>query len=152
MLISHQAIHLISKVMKKHECIDLPAKGTSMFPFIREGDVCTFITCSPMTLEKGDIVLFHTVHGQLVTHRFYYRKRIGQSDYFMFKGDSNLGFDEPITEEQVIGKLIYIKKNGRRISANSWISVLWSKAVLSVPYISSWLRKYIDRKDSHHYT
>lgn len=148
MLADLEAVHLISNVMKKHKWIDLPAQGSSMFPYIQDGDVCTFVTCSPAELQKGDTALYHTVQGKLVTHRFVKKQTINDDTFYMFKGDTNLGFDEPIRDQQVIGKLIYIKRRSKRVSAGSVRSILWSKAILSLPYLSQWLRSYLNSRDT----
>ncbi|MHA7139530.1 signal peptidase I [Rossellomorea arthrocnemi] len=146
MLANQEAVHLISNVMKKHKWIDLPAQGTSMFPYIKDGDVCTFVTCAPSDLEKGDTALYHTVQGKLVTHRFVKQQTINEDKFYMFKGDTNLGLDEPIGDQQIIGKLIYIKRRNRKVSAGSVSSILWSKAILSFPYLSQWLRSYLNSR------
>jgi signal peptidase I len=146
MLANQEAVHLISNVMKKHKWIDLPAQGTSMFPYIQDGDVCTFVTCSPAELQRGDTALYHTVQGKLVTHRFVKQETINKYTFYMFKGDTNLGFDEPVGEQQIIGKLIYIKRRRRKISAGSVRSILWSKSILSLPYLSQWLRSYLNSR------
>ncbi|MCA1061491.1 signal peptidase I [Rossellomorea aquimaris] len=148
MLADQEAVHLISNVMKKHKWIDLPAHGISMFPYIQDGDVCTFVTCSAAELQKGDTALYHTVQGKLVTHRFVKQQTINDDTFYMFKGDTNLGFDEPIGDQQVIGKLVYIKRRRRKISAGSVRSILWSKAILSLPYLSQWLRSYLNRRNT----
>ncbi|KPL58254.1 signal peptidase I [Rossellomorea vietnamensis] len=148
MLANQEAIHLISNVMKKHKWIDLLAQGTSMFPYIQDGDVCTFVTCSPAELQKGDTALYHTVQGKLVTHRFVKQQTINEDTFYIFKGDTNLGFDEPVGDQQIVGKLIYIKRRRRRISAESVRSILWSKAILLLPYLSQWLRSYLNSRDT----
>jgi signal peptidase I len=146
MLVNQEAIGLISQVMRKHRWIEIPAKGTSMYPFIQEGDVCVFETCAPTELRKGDVILFHTVQGRLVTHRFYEMKTINGDQFFIFKGDTNFGFDEPVLAEQIIGRLSCIKRRKAKISARGRASILWSKAILSFPYLSQWIRFYVNRK------
>ena len=60
MLFDEETIHFFKSVIRKNEYLDLPAEGTSMFPFIQEGDICRFCECDPLRLKKGDVVLFYT--------------------------------------------------------------------------------------------
>lgn len=137
---------MVEHVIRKHRWIELPAKGTSMYPYIREGDACTFETCSPSDLEKGDVILFYNVQGQLIAHRFIKTMMIAGEKYLMCKGDTNLGFDEPILPQQVIGKLMYIKRGDNKSSTSTWGSVVWGEAILRFPSLAQMLRMYIDRK------
>lgn len=146
MQVSPQAIQLVEKVIRKHRWIELPAKGTSMYPYIREGDACTFETCSQSDLVKGDVILFHNVQGQLISHRFIKIIMSGGERYLMCKGDTNLGFDEPILPQQVIGKLMYIKRRDIQFSASTWGSFLWREAILRFPSLTQMLRMFVDRK------
>jgi signal peptidase len=139
---------LVSKVLKKYRLIDLPAQGTSMLPLIKEGDICTFRTCDPSKLKKGDIVLFFSSESKLVAHRFYYSKRIDNKQFFLFKGDTNLKQDHPVTKEHIVGKLTYIKTKKRKVSASQFSFELWSKAILLFPIISYWLRLLLDKRET----
>jgi signal peptidase len=139
---------LVGRLLKKYRLIDLPAKGTSMLPLIKEGDICTFRTCDPSKLNKGDIVLFFSSENKLVAHRYCHSKRVDNVQLFLFKGDTNLKQDLPVTTEQIVGKLISIKRKKRNISATHISFELWSKAILSFPFISYWLRLLLDKKET----
>lgn len=146
MLCDIPTIDLFKKVIKKNGYIDLPAQGNSMFPIIQKADICRFISCSPLHFKKGDIILFHSQNGQLIAHRFCESKLIDGIEHYFFKGDSNLGFDQPIVEEQVIGKLIFIQKRHSNINMEDFRVSLWSKLILSFPSLSGLLRKYLNWK------
>jgi signal peptidase len=139
---------LVSKVLKKYRLIDLPAQGTSMFPLIKEGDICTFRSCDPSKLKKGDIVLFFSSESKLVAHRFYQSKRIDNEQLFLFKGDSNIKEDHPITREHIIGKLAFIKRKRKKISITQFQYEIWSKAILLFPIISYWLRSFLNKRET----
>lgn len=55
-------------------------------------------------VKKDDVISF-VVGGDVITHRV-----IEDDDEIITKGDANNTVDEPITEEQVIGKVIYVGK------------------------------------------
>ncbi|MGQ5396156.1 MULTISPECIES: signal peptidase I [unclassified Paenibacillus] len=148
MLFSKEVIHLLTYAISKYGSIELPAQGNSMFPFIRKGDICRFIPCDASALKKGDIILFHTPTGQLIAHRYYELKPINNQMQYLFKGDTNLGFDMPVSREQIIGKLIQIQKNKRPILVTDWAAYFWGKLILAFPIISYLLRKYLNFKEN----
>ena len=55
----------------------------------------------------GDIIVFHQLYGdELIVHRAI-EKRLQNGDiYFVTKGDGNMGPDQPIPADHVIGKVI----------------------------------------------
>ena len=123
-----------------------------MFPLIQEGDVCRFCECDPLQLKKGEVALFYTDTGQLIAHRFYERKVIDGETFYFFKGDTNLGIDQPVTQEQIIGKLLYIQKRKSIVYASNFIVSIWRNFIIHFPITSSILRKYINHKYRITYT
>lgn len=146
MLCDGAAIDLFKQVISNHGFIDLPAQGNSMFPLIQKGDICRFIPCSPIQLKKGEIVLFHSKNGQLIAHRFCNSNLIDGKDHYFLKGDTNLGFDQPILEEQTIGKLLFIQKRYTKIRMEGFPANLWTRFILYFPILSGILRKYLNWK------
>lgn len=148
MLFSKEVIQLLSYTIAKYGSIELPAEGNSMFPFIHKGDLCRFIPCEDSQLKKGDIVLFHTPAGQLIAHRYYQLKSINNQTHYICKGDSNIGFDDPLSKEQIIGKLIHIRKNKVQVFVTDSQAYVWGKLILTFPVISRLIRKYLNFKES----
>lgn len=142
--LDQETVQLLKQTVEKDGFIRLPAQGDSMFPLIRNDDLCRFTAYDLSKLKKGDIVLFCTPSGQLVAHRFFYAKEIAGTIHFIFKGDTNLGFDEPVQAENVIGKLTKIEKQGTTLDMNDVTSVLWKKLIQSFPILSGWLRNYLN--------
>lgn len=146
MQVSSAEAQLISRVLHRYGEIEISAVGTSMFPFIKEGDVCTFTPCDSTSLLKGDVLLFFTSTGKLVAHRFIEKKGINNVDYFFCKGDTNLGHDEPILERNLIGKLISVQKRNWLLHSESTISRFWRLIIIKLPILSYLLRLYLNRK------
>ncbi|MCM3573751.1 S24/S26 family peptidase [Mesobacillus subterraneus] len=145
MLFDQETILFLKVAIEKDGFLELPSDGNSMFPLIQRGDVCRFNPCSPGSLVKGDIILFHTDQGQLIAHRF-----IGmETNRYLFKGDTNLGYDLPATPEQIIGKLTTIKKQRYDVSVQNSSFKLWGNLIMSLPILSGILRKYLNWK-SHY--
>jgi signal peptidase len=144
MPVNIQTIGVLRQVVQNKGEIELPAQGDSMFPFIREKDVCTFVQCDSSQLKKGDIVLFYSEAGQLIAHRLYDKYQLGNQSFYVFKGDTNFGFDKPVPEQKIIGKLVRIEKEILDIKLGSWYSVGWSKIIISSPIFSSLIRRYLN--------
>lgn len=137
--------YLVKKIMEQQGCINIPAIGTSMYPNIKEGDSCRFVTCNLSYLSKGDIVLFESQEGKLVAHRFISRKQDDKGSFYLFKGDTNLRLDDVIRPSSIIGKLETIKKGNRIIESTSFLNKLWGRLVVSLPFLSRLLNIYIHR-------
>ncbi len=137
----------IRRTIRKNGWLEIPARGTSMFPLIREGDVCHFYLVQEEQIKRGDVLLFYSESGHLVAHRLMAILEDGENGRrYVCKGDSNLGRDEPVGFERVLGVLLSIRRNGNRvIRPNSRPAVLWSRAVMAVPVISGVLKRFASR-------
>jgi signal peptidase I len=151
MQVNQITVDLVRRVVNKKGLILLPAQGKSMFPYIRQGDVCHFEACDPNGFKKGDIVLFTVGTDRLVAHRFIKKMQKGNLFYFLFKGDTNLLFDEPIVEEHIIGKMTLIERKNKKINVKNMWSNLWSLLIINLPVMSKLLRKFIYRKGDFQY-
>lgn len=107
-LSSAALIALLSAVHEKGADFRFRAKGTSMYPTIREGDI---ITVSPLgELRPGayEVVAFrHPGNGKLVVHRIIERS----PDSFLAKGD-NSEPDGTIPLSHLLGVITKVERNG----------------------------------------
>jgi signal peptidase I len=143
-----ESFQLLIRVMRRRGWIELPARGTSMYPFIQKGDICRFIVTKAESIKKGDILLFRTSSGNLVAHRFCRMVTRNQQLHYLCKGDTNLKHDEAISLDQMIGKLTRIERNRRIIHATDLFAFVWGRTVLTFPMIALLLRFYLNRKES----
>ena len=79
--------------------------GYSMYPLIREREDILHIIKTD-DYKKGDIVLYKSNVEHYVLHRILKIKK----DKIILAGDYNYFKDQPITKDQILGKLITIKK------------------------------------------
>ena len=85
--------------------------GYSMYPLIRQREDILHIIKTD-DYKKGDIILFKSNADHYVLHRVLKIKK----DQLITAGDYNYFKDQPITNEQVLGKLVTIKKkDGKEI-------------------------------------
>lgn len=132
--------------MQRDGWLVLPAQGSSMFPLIREGNLCRFRPVQVDNIGKGDIILFCSDSGQLIAHRLLSVIRRGDLLHYICKGDTNLGYDEPIRREQMLGVLYSIRKSRKELHMSDRFVSLWTKAVIALPIISHGLNRYISIK------
>lgn len=70
-----------------------------------EGTNVSNINAAPY--PDGDIIVFHQLSGdELIVHRAIEKRVQNGEIYFVTKGDGNLGSDQPIPADHVIGKVI----------------------------------------------
>lgn len=143
MLIDQEIALLLKNTIQQEGWIELPSFGKSMFPVIKQGQVCRFAPFRASSLKKGDILLVYTSSQQLVAHRFYKEEIINGKWVYIFKGDTNLGYDEPVNEQQILGKLTMIYKKNKTVQAENGFPAVWGKWILSVPFLSVILHRVL---------
>ena len=105
-------IELLQATLAKGAPFRFQARGFSMDPFIRDGDV---ITVSPLGEESpglGDVVAFvQREIEKLLIHRVI---RIKANSYFM-KGDNTTGVDSPVPTANVLGLVTRVERGHKRV-------------------------------------
>ncbi|MEH7380068.1 S24/S26 family peptidase [Bacillus sp. JJ1533] len=149
MQVKSSEIALFSNLIRKYGTIDLPSKGMSMYPFIKEDDICSFSVCNPSLLKKGDVVLFFLSNGQLVAHRFYKSAFMNNEQHFIFKGDTNLAYDDPVKANQILGKLTNINRKNKSKKITNLKNIFWTQMIIMLPSISYLLQAYLSRKQGN---
>ena len=99
------------EVLEKDKELFFTNVGYSMYPLIKQReDILHIVTSS--SYKKGDIVLYKSDIDHYVLHRILKIKK----DKIICAGDYNYFKDKPIKFEQILGKLISIKKkDGKEI-------------------------------------
>lgn len=145
MPINQESVLLLKAIIEKKGYVHIPSEGFSMYPCIRQNDLCTFEKAS--IFKKGEIGLFHTKDGQLIAHRLIKTMYKNEKLHYIFKGDTNLYCDEPVVREQVIGKLTAIsRKNQKKVYMATSFDYIWCWLMLFFPFSSRFLTKYINQK------
>lgn len=86
-------------------------KGKSMMPLLEDGDVGVVLCKSQY--DVGDIVIFSSLQSYeaTISHRIVYKCE----NLYYCKGDNSLNL-EIVTYPEIIGAIISIDRNGRRIN------------------------------------
>lgn len=103
--------------------------GRSMFPLIREGDrVLVAHGCTGM--RRGDVIVFRR-RGRLIAHRVLNILKSDAGPIFVTKGDNIPQFDPPLNDNEIVGRVLAIKRENRCIPLDTpvWRILGWLIAV-----------------------
>ncbi|WEG11492.1 S24/S26 family peptidase [Pullulanibacillus sp. KACC 23026] len=147
MLANRETIQMVYQVVESKGYIDIEATGSSMSPFIRDKDKCRFIPFKTTDLAKGDVILYINANGELIGHRFYKMTKNpdGVKQYWL-KADNQPDFDEPVLQDQFIGRLYVIERKGRIMEPSDLGMRLWTALILNVPFVPTLLKRLADKK------
>jgi signal peptidase I len=88
------------------------AKGFSMLPFVKHGDVITVVPPSTTSPRLGDVVAFvHPEMERIAVHRVVGRK----GDVYLIRGDNNQEVDGMVSEANILGRVVRVERGGRRV-------------------------------------
>lgn len=135
---------IIAKVIENQGSIDVTCYGNAMFPFLREGNVTTFVHVREEELLIGDVCLFENNEGHLLLYRIVDIDDERQPALYTLRGDTFDVPEAPVPFTKIIGKLIAVHRDGKIIYAYHWKSRLLEAAVLQIPYwskLSRWAAK-----------
>ena len=109
------------------------AEGTSMSPFIKDGDVVTISPLRGSPPRMGDIVAFQSPStGNLLIHRTVGKLR----NLYVMQGDNVPAADDAVPETAILGSVTKIERCGKGVSIGLGperflIALLSQKGVLS---------------------
>lgn len=105
-------IELLQAVLDKGLPFRFQAKGSSMIPFIGDGDVITVAPLSRSSPRNGDVIAFADPwSGKLVVHRVIKK----QGNLFLTQGDNVPQADGSIPRASVLGRVIKVERKGKNV-------------------------------------
>jgi signal peptidase I len=115
-------VEVVSEVLGRGHSARFRAKGTSMHPTIREGEVVTVAPVQPTAIRRGDIILYRS--GQSVfAHRVVrITRQADGANMLLLRGDAAPTYDEPVSESAVLGRVVAVERNGRPLDLGGWRS------------------------------
>jgi signal peptidase I len=99
---------LAAEVLRRGARLRIKARGGSMVPFLRDGDVVLVTPVADTDVAVGDVICYEAPPGGLCLHRVIERKR----DRVLAKGDA-LAFTEVVDPADVLGKVVAVQRRGR---------------------------------------
>ena len=115
---------LVAEVAYTFGQVHLKVSGTSMVPNLWPGDILTICPVEFADVAAGDVVVFSR-DSFLITHRVIRNC----ASTLITQGDSVPFPDSPVSKDELLGRVVSILRNGRRIDpsqawwhrAGSWI-------------------------------
>lgn len=105
-------LELLQAVLARGAPFRFRATGSSMFPFIRDGDVVTVAPLKGIRLWRGDVVAcVPPRRDTLVIHRVVARR--GHS--YLVKGDATAEVDGLVQEVDILGRVMRIERGGSEV-------------------------------------
>jgi signal peptidase I len=98
------------------------ARGSSMYPVVRDGDTLDVWPARSAEVDVGDIVLYRSSRSGIVVHRVVDIRRQEEKTILLVKGDSAARADPQVEESQVLGRVESIHRRGHTIVPTSWTS------------------------------
>jgi hypothetical protein len=103
--------------------------GQSMTPTIRDGEAVTVEPVKAADVRRGEIILYRTERG-LIAHRVVSIREAGAATgkrTFYLRGDASDGCDAPVSEEQIMGKIVAVERHGRKENLSGSRRSAWFK-------------------------
>ena len=108
----HLLKELLRTVLDKGASFRFRAKGFSMSPFIKDGDVVTVAPMLGTAPGLGDVVVFIHPHTEkLVIHRVVGKK----PDSYLLKGDNFPDDDDFVPKANILGHVAKVERDGKSI-------------------------------------
>jgi hypothetical protein len=125
-------------VLKKGRPFRFEARGESMHPAIRHGDVVTVAPLAGRPPAVGDVVaIVHPATGGVRVHRVV----SAGGERYVLKGDNALGADPPVGPDAILGRVVGLERGGRARRLGPWP---WS-AALALLSRTPWYSRLVRR-------
>ena len=103
---------LMTSVLAKDSAFRFRAKGWSMSPFVKDGDVITVSPLRGREPRTGEIVAFlHPKSGRAAVHRVV---RTASGTFFL-RGDNSADAEGPVSGERILGVITEVVRDGKRV-------------------------------------
>ena len=106
---------LATEVLQTSGKLTLQVTGWSMLPTIFPGDTLIVEQCSAASTREGDIVLVSR-DARLFVHRLLEKTCESDSSSIRTRGDAMSTIDPPVKEQQLLGRISAIERNGKRMT------------------------------------
>jgi len=106
-------IDLLRQTLSNGKTFRFSAKGRSMEPFIRSGDIISITPLSPQKPRVGDILAFvYPLDGRLLVHRMI----LIRGNHYLMKGDASTNQpDGWVKPETLLGRVNRVERGNRKV-------------------------------------
>jgi signal peptidase I len=118
---------LAAHLLRQGASLRIKARGSSMLPFLRNGDVALVMPAAGTEIGVGDVICYETPPGRLFLHRVIECDR----DRLVAKGDA-LEFRDVIDRTRLLGKVVAVQRRGRVKRLDTRIGRWRNRAIAAV--------------------
>ncbi|MCX7944338.1 MAG: signal peptidase I [Deltaproteobacteria bacterium] len=120
------SIKTIKDAIERYGRFKFSVKGSSMFPFIIDGDEVIIERVLPEDIRVGDIIMYIR-DTQMIVHRItnIYTTSTGRR-LFILRGDNLPYEDKPVWEEEIGGKATKVIRGDKEFTAASFHPIVIS--------------------------
>lgn len=130
---------LSSEILEEGNRLRFTAHGSSMAPFIHDGDILTVEPVDHPKLRVGKIVFYRTEGDSVIAHRIIGIRREDEKANLRVRGDSSPGSEDAIVVDQILGQIEVVERGDKqiRISEGAWgfLGSVWVY-LFPLPYIT----------------
>ena len=123
---------LSAQILRQGGSFRFRVGGSSMIPFVRDGDLLTIAPVDAADLRIGDVALYRTHLDRVVAHRVVGRAIRDGELVLETRGDARLVSDSPVPASRVLGRAVRLQRGDRvrrldrgpwRLAARIWVWV-----------------------------
>jgi signal peptidase I len=103
-----ESLDVLAPLSDSRPLLAATAFGTSMYPFLKPGAEIRLEHCESAQVKPGDLLMFRSQAGVLITHRVVKILRVDGRRAFLTKGDNRIHCDPSISHDQVVGRVTHI--------------------------------------------
>ena len=119
LLVGHPQFATIStEILARGEAVKFKAYGSSMRPFIRDGDILTVRPMEQGHWTVGQIVFYQSKDHKLLAHRIIGKTFTDGIWRLSVRGDAMNAIQEEISEDQVLGEVFHRQRNGKSVQVD----------------------------------
>ncbi len=142
---SRDLMPVVKDALQRGQNVRLTVSGSSMLPFLRNGDV---VEIEPVTeVLLGDMVLVQTNSNDgaecYVLHRIV--EKLNNSSQVFIRGDAQAFSEGPFTKNEVLGKANIAWRNGKPLKLDRGLWCLTGLAWMHLLPVNLWLLRFVMR-------
>jgi signal peptidase I len=105
---------VIEEALTTGTTVRFRAEGASMCPTIRNGEAISIAAVSPAEVVRGDVLLCRH-DKRVLAHRVVGVTTHGAGRIFELRGDGKAGCDAPVGADDVVARVIAVRRHGRLV-------------------------------------
>ena len=144
---SPEFLNLSNEILAHGNRLRFQARGESMNPFIRDGDILEIEPIAAEKIKWADVIFYRVDERRLVAHRVVKKMMHNDGPIFITKGDAHIGEGEKVYLEQILGRVRTVERKQQKIDLNQGLSKLmymcYLKSFPLLKRIGGWLLPHI---------